>query len=59
MKRKRYLYVDKAHRTNVWILEACIVMVIGYIVVLATHSVDEREEQGWRVHFGGWHGWWI
>lgn len=58
MKRKKYPYIDRAHCISIWVLEAYIVIIIGYIVMLAMHSVGEREEQGWRVHDGGWLGWW-
>lgn len=56
MRRKKYLCVDKAHCVSVWVLEACIVILIVCVVMLAVHSLGEREEQGLRVRSGGWLG---
>lgn len=41
-EKKKYLYVDKAPCVSVWVLEACIVILIGYGVMLAIHSLGER-----------------
>lgn len=42
MRRKKKLYVDKADCISVWVLEACTVILIGCVVMVAMHSVGER-----------------